>query len=74
MARIPAPRFVLGFDDGGDLARASESSRALALVRYRIPGRNLITMLLIAPILVPEVVLAVALLLFLNFLDLGKSF
>jgi len=47
---------------------------SLALVRYRIPGRNLITMLLIAPILVPEVVLAVALLLFLNFLDLGKSF
>jgi len=47
---------------------------SLALVRYRIPGRNLITMLLIAPILVPEVVLAVALLLFLNFLDFGKSF
>tara|TARA_R110002020_G_scaffold58372_1_gene160016 strand:+ start:7322 stop:8107 length:786 start_codon:yes stop_codon:yes gene_type:complete len=47
---------------------------SLALVRYRIPGRNLITMLLIAPILVPEVVLAVALLLFLNFLNFGKSF
>ena len=46
----------------------------LALVRYRIPGRNLITTLLIAPILVPEVVLAVALLLFLNFLNFGKSF
>jgi spermidine/putrescine transport system permease protein len=47
---------------------------SLALVRYRVPGRNLITTLLIAPILVPEVVLAVALLLFLNFLGIGKSF
>ena len=47
---------------------------SLALVRYNIPGRNLITTLLIAPILVPEVVLAVALLLFLNFLNIGKSF
>ncbi|WP_422369839.1 ABC transporter permease [Hoeflea sp.] len=47
---------------------------SLALVRYRVPGRNMITTLLIAPILVPEVVLAVALLLFLNFLDIGKSF
>lgn len=47
---------------------------SLALVRYRVPGRNVITTLLIAPILVPEVVLAVALLLFLNFLDIGKSF
>lgn len=47
---------------------------SLALVRYSIPGRNLITTLLIAPILVPEVVLAVALLLFLNFLNIGKSF
>jgi len=47
---------------------------SLALVRYNIPGRNLITTLLIAPILVPEVVLAVALLLFLNWLNIGKSF
>jgi len=47
---------------------------SLALVRYRVPGRNTITTLLIAPILVPEVVLAVALLLFLNWLGLGKSF
>ena len=47
---------------------------SLALVRYAISGRNLITTLLIAPILVPEVVLAVALLLFLNFLNIGKSF
>ncbi|MCC5984723.1 MAG: ABC transporter permease, partial [Rhodobacteraceae bacterium] len=47
---------------------------SLALVRYRLPGRNLITTVLIAPILVPEVVLAVALLLFLNFIGIGKSF
>jgi spermidine/putrescine transport system permease protein len=47
---------------------------SLALVRYDIPGRNTISTLLIAPILVPEVVLAVALLLFLNWLGLGKSF
>lgn len=47
---------------------------SLALVRYDFPGRNLVSTLLIAPILVPEVVLAVALLLFLNFLSLNKSF
>ncbi len=47
---------------------------SLALVRYNIPGRNTISTLLIAPILVPEVVLAVALLLFLNWLGIGKSF
>ena len=47
---------------------------SLALVRYKVPGRNAITTLLIAPILVPEVVLAVALLLFLNWLGIGKSF
>jgi ABC-type spermidine/putrescine transport system permease subunit II len=47
---------------------------SLALVRYKVPGSNLISTLLIAPILVPEVVLAVALLLFLNFLSINKSF
>jgi spermidine/putrescine transport system permease protein len=47
---------------------------SLALIRYRVPGSNLISTLLIAPILVPEVVLAVALLLFLNFLSINKSF
>ncbi|MDI3337159.1 ABC transporter permease [Defluviimonas aestuarii] len=47
---------------------------ALALVRYSVPGREMITTLLIAPILVPEVVLAVALLLFLNALNINKSF
>lgn len=47
---------------------------SLALVRYRVPGSNIISTVLIAPILVPEVVLAVALLLFLNFLSINKSF
>ncbi|MWD29527.1 ABC transporter permease subunit [Aquicoccus sp. SCR17] len=47
---------------------------SLALVRYRVPGANAVTTMLIAPILVPEVVLAVALLLFLNFLGINKSF
>jgi spermidine/putrescine transport system permease protein len=47
---------------------------SLALVRYKVPGSNLISTVLIAPILVPEVVLAVALLLFLNFLAIPKSF
>ncbi|MGG7568158.1 ABC transporter permease [Rhodovulum sp. DZ06] len=47
---------------------------ALALVRHRVPGSNAVSTLLIAPILVPEVVLAVALLLFLNALGIRKSF
>ncbi|WP_425087216.1 ABC transporter permease [Stappia sp.] len=47
---------------------------SLALVRYNVPARNAISTLLIAPILVPEVVLAVALLLFLNVLSVNKSF
>ena len=47
---------------------------SLALVRYNFPGKQFISTALIAPILVPEVVLAVALLLFLRFLDMPKSF
>ena len=47
---------------------------SLALVRYRVPGANMVSTLLIAPILEPEVVLAVALLLFLNVLGVNKSF
>jgi spermidine/putrescine transport system permease protein len=46
---------------------------ALALVRYTVRARNLVATVLIAPLLVPEVVLAVALLLFLNFAGIGKS-
>lgn len=47
---------------------------SLALVRYEFKGKTTITTLLIAPILVPEIVLAVALLLFLQLLDIPKSF
>jgi len=47
---------------------------SLALVRYDFRGKGLITTMLIAPILVPEVVLAVALLLFLRWLEMPKSF
>jgi spermidine/putrescine transport system permease protein len=47
---------------------------SLALVRYEFRGKSLITTALVAPILVPEVVLAVALLLFLRWLEMPKSF
>jgi len=47
---------------------------ALAMVRYDFPGKGLISTVLIAPILVPEVVLAVALLMFLRALDVPRSF
>jgi len=47
---------------------------SLALVRYDFPGKQTLTTVLIAPILVPEVVLAVALLLFLRWLEVHKSF
>ena len=47
---------------------------SLALVRYNFPGKQFMSTVLVAPILVPEVVLAVALLLFLRFLSMPKSF
>ncbi len=47
---------------------------SLALVRYRFPGREAIRTLLIAPILVPEVVLGVALLLFMRFVHVDRNF
>ena len=47
---------------------------SLAMVRYQFPGKNLLSTALIAPILVPEVVLGVALLLFLRWLQFPKSF
>lgn len=46
----------------------------LALVRYEFPGKRLVSTVLVAPILLPEVVLAVALLLFLQLLSLPRSF
>lgn len=47
---------------------------SLAMVRYEFRGKHLVSTALVAPILIPEVVLAVALLLFLKFLGLPKSF
>jgi len=47
---------------------------SLALVRYRFPGKEWISTLLVAPILVPEVVLGVALLLFMRWASVPKSF
>lgn len=46
----------------------------LAIVRFEFPGKQWINTLLVAPILVPETVLAVALLLFLRWLAMPKSF
>lgn len=47
---------------------------SLAMVRYDFPGKGLINTLLITPILVPEVVLGVALLLFLRWMSIPRSF
>lgn len=47
---------------------------ATAFVRYRFPGKNTINTLLLSPIMIPEVVLGVALLLFLRWLQQPKSF
>jgi len=47
---------------------------SLALVRYKFRGKDLITTLLISPVLVPETVLAVGLLIFLRWLHMPRSF
>lgn len=47
---------------------------AIAFVRYRFKGKNSLNTLLLAPIMVPEVVLGVALLLFMRWLQQPKSF
>ena len=47
---------------------------AMAFIRFNFPGKNTINTLLLAPIMIPEVVLGVALLLFLRFLQQPKSF
>lgn len=47
---------------------------SLALVRYRFRGKDWITTLLISPVLVPETVLAVGLLIFLRWLSVPRSF
>jgi spermidine/putrescine transport system permease protein len=47
---------------------------AMAFIRYEFRGKELINTLLIAPIMIPEVVLGVALLLFIRWLQQPKSF
>lgn len=47
---------------------------AVALVRYEFRGKDLITTFLISPVLVPETVLAVGLLIFLRWLHMPRSF
>jgi spermidine/putrescine transport system permease protein len=47
---------------------------AMAFVRYEFRGKETINTLLLAPIMIPEVVLGVALLLFLRWLQQPKSF
>jgi spermidine/putrescine transport system permease protein len=47
---------------------------ALAFIRFDFPGKNTLNTLLLSPIMIPEVVLGVALLLFLRFLQQPKSF
>jgi spermidine/putrescine transport system permease protein len=46
----------------------------LALIRHSVIGQNFFNMLLISPVLVPETVLAVGLLLFMRWLDQPRSF
>lgn len=47
---------------------------AIAFVRYEFPGKNTLNTLLLSPIMVPEVVLGVALLLFIRWLQQPRSF
>lgn len=47
---------------------------SMAMIRYDFPGKNLLNTALVAPILIPEVVLAVGLLLFLQFLGMPRNF
>jgi putative spermidine/putrescine transport system permease protein len=47
---------------------------ALALVRYRLPGREVVRTFLMAPIILPGVVLGIALLIFLNRTSFAQTF
>ncbi|HKK91681.1 MAG TPA: ABC transporter permease [Desulfobacteraceae bacterium] len=47
---------------------------AMAFVRYDFPGKETLNTLLLSPIMVPEVVLGVSLLLFIRWLQMPKSF
>lgn len=65
--------FLLGLATSA-LATTLGILASLALVRYRFPGKEWITTFLISPVLVPETVLAVGLLLFLRWLSMPRSF
>src|SRR6056297_1049988 len=56
------------------LATAIAVPAAMAFVRYDFRGKDFFNTLLIAPIMIPEVVLGVALLLFIRWLQQPKSF
>ncbi len=47
---------------------------AMAFIRFEFPGKNTLNTLLLTPIMIPEVVLGVALLLFIRWLQQPKSF
>jgi spermidine/putrescine transport system permease protein len=47
---------------------------AMAFVRYEFPGKETLNTMLLAPIMIPEVVLGVALLIFIRWLQQPKSF
>ena len=47
---------------------------SMAFVRYEFPGKNTLNTLLLSPIMIPEVVLGVALLIFIRWLQQPKSF
>ena len=47
---------------------------AMAFVRFDFPGKNTLNTLLLAPIMIPEVILGVALLLFIRWLQQPKTF
>lgn len=79
LADNPAILRALGTSLSLALASATAASvvgmsAALALTRYVLPGRTFLAGLLIAPLLVPEVVLAVGVLLFLRWLGLPRNF
>jgi spermidine/putrescine transport system permease protein len=56
------------------IATAIGIPAAMAFVRYDFPGKNSLNTLLLMPIMIPEVVLGVALLLFIRWLQQPKSF
>jgi spermidine/putrescine transport system permease protein len=56
------------------IASAIAVPAAMAFVRYSFKGKNTLNTLLLAPIMIPEVVLGVALLLFIRWLQQPKSF